>query len=102
MKRPTLAFIGMSTFAAPSQALPTRQVEITYFASAAFDREVGYEVRPSCQGTPSPLQGRRTRFAVRAGEACRTGHRSEVACYLDGVRTTCPANICDSDLVTCP
>ena len=89
--------------AATAHALPRSMVEITYFQDATFAQQVGFEVRPTCNGSPSPLQGRRTRFAVRVADACNTGahHSREIACFLDGRLTTCPANICDSHLVHC-
>ena len=83
-------------------ALPRQMVEWTYFQDARFSKEAGFEVRPGCSGRPSPLQGRRTRFAARVADACNGGGGPKtVVCGIDGHVTTCPANICDSHLVNC-
>lgn len=87
--------------AGSASALPRQMVEWTYYDSAAMTREVGSEIRPSCSGAPSPLHGRRTRFVARVAEQCQTGAIHSIACYLDGVLTSCPANLCESHLVEC-
>lgn len=94
-----LAILGFSTGAS---ALPTRMVMRVYFSDKTFTDEVGWEARPTCSGGGGALSGRRTRFVVRETTPCQSGGGwHEVACYLDGRLTTCPATICNSPLVTC-
>ena len=88
--------------AGPVMALPTASVERTYFETARLKKEVGFEVRPSCSGSASALNGRRSRFSVRVSDPCPGGHgKKSVVCNLDGHVTVCPANICESRLVDC-
>ena len=92
------ALVG--TVATKSFALPTSETEIVYFSNATYTQEVGYEFR-GCQGGVSRT-GKRTRYRVRSSTPCQ-GSRplNEIACYIDNVLTTCPANICDSPLFDC-
>ncbi len=83
-----------------SFALPTSEVEVVYFNNATFAREVGYVIR-GCQGDVQ-RQGTISRYQVRSSMPCLGGHSSnEIACYVGGVQTTCPTNICDSSLFDC-
>lgn len=86
--------------AAPSFALPTNEVEVVYFSNATYTREVGYVFR-GCQGEVY-RQGTTSRYQARLSTPCQ-GVQSviEIACYVNGIQTTCPANLCDSTLFDC-
>ena len=91
------ALIG--TTAVHSFALPNNEKETVYFSDATMTNEVGYEYR-GCNGGVS-LQGKRSRYAVASFTSCYNPGPIEMACYFEGRLTTCPLNICDSELVTC-
>ena len=91
------ALLGSSVPA--SFALPNNEVEIEYFSDATFTNDVGYEFR-SCNGGVA-RQGKRTRYRVVSSSPCHTSGPMEMACYFDYRLTTCPLNVCDTDLVTC-
>lgn len=101
----TLRIYGMvagllGLVASPSFALPTSEVEVVYFKDATYSREVGYVIR-SCQGDVI-RRGTTSRYQARSSTPCYGGASSnEIACYVNGIQTTCPANICDSSLFNC-
>jgi hypothetical protein len=90
----------LGSAATQSFALPTNEVETVYFSDATYTNEVGYVFR-ACQGGVY-REGRTTRYRASSSTPCN-GSRplNEIECYLDGVHTTCPANICDSPLFEC-
>ena len=82
-----------------SLALPNNEVEIVYFSDATFTQEVGYEYR-GCQGGVS-RQGRTSRYRAASSTPCNSSRPMEIACFINGRETWCPANICDSELFNC-
>lgn len=84
-------------------ALPSNQIERTYYADKSLREEVGSEIIITCYGRPrgSTLIGRRTRFFTSISESCNTNRNPFISCYLNGRLTQCPAHICESPLVTC-
>ena len=82
-----------------AHALPTQEVEWTYYADSNFRNEVGSRLL-SCNGR-TYTTGRTTRYSVRYNTPCGTSGSLEVACYVNRIATRCPANICDSDLFSC-
>ena len=87
-------------FAAPSFALPTSEVEVVYFRDATYSHEVGYVFR-GCQGEVI-RQGTTSRYQARSSTPCLGGQSlAQIACYVNGIQTTCPASICDSSLFDC-
>ena len=92
------AFIGITT--TQSHALPGNELEVEYFSDATYTNEVGYMFR-ACNGGMY-REGKSSRYRVASSTPCNGSHMpSEIACFLDGVLTTCPANICDSGLFEC-
>lgn len=91
------AFLG--TAATQSVALPTNEVEIVYFSDATFTQEVGYEFR-GCQGGVS-RQGKTSRYRAASSTPCNNSRPLEIACFINGRETWCPANLCDSGLFDC-
>lgn len=94
------SFALLIGFSAPlAYALPANEIETYYYTDANYTNEVGYTFL-SCQGN-SYREGRTARYRLRYQTPCSTGGAARVACYVDGMRTTCPANICDSPLFIC-
>ena len=92
------ALIG--TTATHSFALPANEVETEYFSDATYTKEVG-DIFLSCQGGVY-REGKTSRYRVKSSTPCHGGpQQNEIACYVDSVLTTCPANICDSGLFDC-
>jgi hypothetical protein len=92
------ALVGAAV--ALSYALPANEIETYYYTDAHYKNEVGYTFL-SCQGGIY-REGKTTRYRVVYKTPCTSTQRlQEIACFLDGVQTTCPANICDSHLVEC-
>ena len=94
-----LGVIAALAVGATVYALPASEVEIIYFSDASLTNEVGYRLL-ACQGGIY-REGRTSRHYVRFQSPCSTGSLNEIACILNGVETACPANICESHLVTC-
>jgi hypothetical protein len=99
----TLSLVGLvftlSGSAAPLlYALPANEVSTYYFTDTNFTHEVGFTFL-SCQGD-TYQEGKRTPHRVRYKQSCSSSLQ-EIACYLNGVQTTCPAHICDSSVVEC-
>ena len=81
-------------------ALPSSEVDVTYYKDATFETEIGYYFL-GCNGQHA-RSGKTSRFMVRTSEPCHTTGSSEVACVVDGVPTYCPPSICNSGLYSCP
>jgi uncharacterized protein DUF6289 len=85
------SLIGIT--ATQSPALPPNELEIVYFSDATYTNEVGYMFR-ACNGGVYK-QGKTSRYRVTSPTPCHGSQLpAEIACFLDGVLTTCPANIC--------
>ena len=92
------ALFGSATTS--SFALPTSEVEVVYFSNATYTREVGHVFR-GCQGELY-RQGTTSRYQARSSTPCQGGQSlNEIACYVNGIQTTCPANLCESTLFDC-
>ena len=103
--RKTLRMFGiiaatLGTLATHSFALPTNEVEITYFSDATYTDEVGYTFR-GCEGSVY-REGQRTAYAVRSVTPCESNPPlPESDCFAGGRLTKCPTNLCDSSLFAC-
>ena len=80
-------------------ALPANEIETEYFSDSTFTVEVGSSFL-ACNGGHF-REGRTSRFVVRLATPCHGAGGSEIACVVDGVSTTCPPSICDSELFDC-
>ena len=90
----------LGSAATPSFALPTSEVEVVYFSNATYTREVGHVFR-GCQGEVI-RQGTTSRYQARSSTPCQGSQSlNEIACYVNGIQTTCPANLCQSTLFDC-
>lgn len=94
----SLALLFAST-ASITHALPANEIETIYFSDSGYTTETGGSI-VSCQGG-AYRWGKRSKYTVRYSTPCNTGGLTEVHCRVDGVKTTCPANICDSELFIC-
>ena len=101
MKR-TVSILGVVAalaVAATVYALPASEVETVYFSDAALTNEVGYRFL-SCSGG-TYREGTTSRYYARFQTPCHTGGSTQIACVVNGVLTTCPADICSSGLFSC-
>ncbi|MBK8814190.1 MAG: hypothetical protein IPN42_01120 [Methylococcaceae bacterium] len=90
-------FIGFT--ATLAYALPSQEVETTYYSGPNYATEVGSKVL-SCQGGIYS-QGKWSKYAVSTKTPCNTGGMAYMNCYANGRLTICPVNICDSSLFIC-
>jgi hypothetical protein len=87
-------------FTAPrAYALPANEIETSYYTDANYTNEVGYTFL-SCQGG-TYREGKTSRYRLRYQTPCSTGGPTRVACFVNSVQTTCPADICNSSLFVC-
>jgi hypothetical protein len=96
-----LGVAGMICLRASSaSALPGNEVETDYYTDRTFKTEVGSNTL-LCTGGHF-REGRITPFAIRFETPCRDeGGRTEISCIVDGEPTTCPLDLCDSELFSC-
>ena len=98
---------GLSTLATPSANaatanLPSQEVWIYYYSSASMDTSIGFEFVTSCFGVVGAEVGETSNHYVMSSVPCEgSGTGGEVGCYIDGVLSTCPADICESGLFNC-
>ena len=101
MKR-TVSILGVVAalaVAATVYALPASEVETFYFSDASLSDEVGYQIL-TCSGARY-REGRTSRYSARVQTPCHSGGLPRIACVVDGILTTCPADICSSGLFSC-
>ena len=80
-------------------ALPSNEVETTYYSDASMATEVGGSFL-ACQGGFNRW-GKYSRYRVRFSTPCTNSGPLGMACTVDGVPTLCPPTVCDSSLFTC-
>lgn len=85
--------------ASPAYALPNNEVETEYFSDSSFTEGVGSKVL-TCLGKTFSV-GETSNFTAKFSTPCNQATRTSVLCTVNGVRTTCPPNICDVNLYTC-
>ena len=80
-------------------ALPSNEVETTYYSDASMTTEVGGSFL-ACQGGFNRW-GKYSHYRVRFSTPCTNSGPLGMACTVDGVPTLCPPTVCDSSLFTC-
>jgi hypothetical protein len=87
-------------FTAPyAHALPANEIETNYYTDATYTNEAGYTFL-SCQGS-TYREGKTSLYRIRYQTPCSTGGSTRIACFINSVQTTCPADICGSSLFVC-
>ena len=96
------AFIGIT--ASQSQALPSNELEVTYYSDETYSEEVGYMFR-GCDGSVH-REGGVSQYGITSSTPCHSSRPlNERYCrvWMDGLwyETTCGTNLCDSGLFEC-
>ena len=89
-----IAAVLLGTTATHSFALPANEIETTYYTDATYTTEVGYTYL-ACQGGVY-REGRTTRYSIRSATSCRSNLPPRIACYVEGLPSDCPPDICDA------
>jgi hypothetical protein len=94
------AFALVGPLASHGFALPMYKLKTTYYSDDNYQHRVGSSTL-TCSGQNSE-SGEYSEFFVERFELCPPRHGiPEISCYVDGVLTTCPPNICDPQIFIC-
>lgn len=86
----------------PAEALPSKEMWRTYYNNANYDEEVGELYVTSCAGVVNEMTwGVKSRYSISHSESCSGTGTSGTKCYVNGVLTLCPSDLCDSSLFSC-
>jgi hypothetical protein len=95
-----IAVVMMCVRASSARALPGNEIDTEYYPDRHFIAPIGEYVL-LCGGGHY-REGQTSRFIIRYSTPCSgPGVPAEISCIADGVPTTCPLDLCNSELFTC-